>query len=130
MPIPMTNKPTKKAIMEAKKAMIQDALTKSDKFVERAILALYERQTAEEQAYAMTEEDNGMGFNGQDAELLSSYAEWIKKSWKEEGKRLSDKQRAIARKKLPKYWAQLAEHAEQVGKAKAAAATVQGQLGI
>lgn len=130
MPIPMTNKPTKKAIMEAKKAMIQDALAKSDVFVERAILALYDRQTAEEQVLAVTENDNGVGFTGADAEILTSFAEWIKKSWKTEGKRLSDKQRIIARKKLPKYWAQLADHAEQVGKAKAAAATVQGQLGI
>lgn len=117
MPIPVPGtKITKKAVDALKKQTIQDALTKSSKFVERALVALYARQTADEQVIKEASEDNGVGFTGTDAEILTSFAEWVIKSWKPEGEKLSAKQMEIARKRLPKYWRQLAEIAAEKGK--------------
>lgn len=68
----------------------------------RAITVLYAFQTADEQVSGSTKEHNGAGFNGTDAFILSSFAEQIAKGWK-----LSQKQLAIAFKKLPKYSRQI-----------------------
>ena len=68
----------------------------------RAIVKLWQRQTADEQATQSTGQDNGIGFNGTDAFILSSFAEQINK-----GRTLSPKQLAIAFKKLPKYSKQI-----------------------
>lgn len=77
-------------------------------WAERAIVALFERQTADEQAVSATRENNKIGFNGVDAEILSSFAKQV--LW---GRKLSEKQLAIAFKKLPKYAKQLATIAEE-----------------
>lgn len=87
-------------------------LQTSDILVERSLLKLYARQTTDEQASLTTKHTNGMGFNGVDSFILTSFSQWILKlqdSGRPEGKRLSDKQRAIARKKLVKYVGQLME---------------------
>lgn len=102
---------------------VLEKLAASDVFVERALLALYDRQTSAEQSAGQTSEDNGVGFNGVDAPILSSFAEWVKRvsrpegqyAARAEGKRLSDKQRAIARKKLRKYVRQLVDVANSRG---------------
>ena len=64
----------------------------------KAIVKLYECQTIDEQCSQITKELNGVGFNGTDAVILSSFAEQIGR-----GRTLSPKQLAIAFKKLPKY---------------------------
>ena len=74
----------------------------------RALVALYDRQTREEQGALATIEHNGMGFNGVDAEILSSFAQQIIR-----GRRLSARQMSIAYRKLPKYAGQLLEIAER-----------------
>jgi hypothetical protein len=86
---------------------VRERIATSTLSVEKAIVALHARQTADEQAAKVTGHDNGMGFTGADAFILSSFAEWIGKSWKQPGQKLSDKQLLIARKKLPKYAGQL-----------------------
>lgn len=100
------------------KEAIRAKIQTSDKMVERSLLKLYARQTADEQASQGTHHENGQGFNGTDAFILSSFAEWIIKGQAKnipEGKRLSAKQREIARKKLLKYAGQLLEEAESAG---------------
>lgn len=97
---------------------IRAKLATSDVMVERSILKLYERQTSTEQATESTQEHNGVGFNGVDAPLLSSFATYIMRMSRpsvdgryparREGARLTEKQRVIARRKLQKYAAQLA----------------------
>jgi hypothetical protein len=91
---------------------IKDVLQRTDKaaeaFVGRAVYALFERQTSEEQNADMTVHQNGVGFSGCDAEILSSFA----KFWKKAGF-LTPKQATIARKKLVKYRKQLAEIANE-----------------
>lgn len=68
--------------------------------VERSLLILYSRQTLAERAEETTAENNGMGFNGCDAKLLTSFAKQIKtnKYGYAEGARLSRKQLTWARK--------------------------------
>ena len=62
-------------------------LSTNPAWAQRAIVKLWERQTADEQAAQTTGHDNGIGFNGTDAFILSSFAEQINK-----GRTLSPKQ--------------------------------------
>lgn len=80
-----------------------DLLTVSNKAVERAIVVLYTYQTADEKAVGETNEYNNVGFNGFDGGILSSFAEQINR-----GRKLSEKQMTIAKKKIFKYAQQLA----------------------
>jgi len=93
------------------KHWIQDLLDRNDLAVCRALLVIFERQTADEQSYDMTRERNLVGFSGVDAEICSSFA----KQYKSRGF-LSPKQMVIARKKMKKYWKQLAEISKENGK--------------
>ncbi len=92
----------------------------------RAMMAIYDRQTVLEQNAETTSEDNGVGFNGLDAGILSSFAKQVAR-WDgtpESQRRfpvpLSEKQLAIARKKMAKYASQLARIARAKAEAKAA----------
>jgi hypothetical protein len=90
------------------KESIKANLSSNPKWAIRAIEVLYAQQTATEQMVKTTEENNGVGFNGTDAFILSAFAEQIAKRKKYNNPiLLSDKQLAIAFKKLPKYWKQI-----------------------
>lgn len=54
---------------------IEALLTRQPRAVERAIVALYQRQTAAERAEGVTAERNGVGFDGSDAYTFSFVAE-------------------------------------------------------
>jgi len=79
--------------------------------VKRALIALYERQTAAEQAAAQTAEHNGIGFTGTDGEIgtkdaqncihYGSPATWIIERW------TRPNSKGVPR--LAKYWRQLNE---------------------
>jgi hypothetical protein len=90
-----------KSKAEAKRK-IQELIDTNDRAVARGILAIYEYQTASEQSFGSTTDANGVGFSGVDAELLSSFAERLKR-----GLQLTEKQLPFARKKIRKYWNQL-----------------------
>lgn len=81
---------------------IKTLVLTNDKMVARSVVVLYERQTASEQSAQETHERNGVGFNGVDAPILSSFAEFYKAR-----NYLTEKQVALARKKLTKYARQL-----------------------
>lgn len=85
------------------KEAIKELLLKSDKAVQRAILALYNCQTESEKDSESTVESNGVGFNGCDAKFFSSLAQQI-----QSGRTLSVKQLHFARKGIVKYAGQLA----------------------
>ena len=89
--------------MKWSKDVIAEKLLTDRKWLERGIVALYERQTKTEQSSGVTKEENGVGFNKVDAAFLSSLAEKIQQGWQ-----LSEKQLFIARKKMKKYSGQLA----------------------
>ena len=89
-------------ISSAVTTYVKNQLSTNPAWAQRAIVKLWQRQTADEQAAQNTGHDNGVGFNGTDAFILSSFAEQINK-----GRTLSPKQLAIAFKKLPKYSRQI-----------------------
>lgn len=81
---------------------IKAKLASDVRWVERAIVVLHERQTADEQLSEATIEANGIGFNAFDARTLSYYATWIMG-----GRHLSGKHLDKAKKALPKYAKQI-----------------------
>ena len=86
---------------------IQDMLVFNDRAVLRAVVAIYKLQTDEEKNAETTKESNGRGFTGVDAPILSSFAKQILQRGT-----LSHKQLDMARRKMMKYWRQLAAIAE------------------
>ena len=87
---------------------IKILIQENDKVLYGALNKLYNEQTADEQADKSTKVHNGVGFNGVDAPILSSMAEFLKKTGF-----LTPKQKTLARKKLIKYNKQLTRLANQ-----------------
>lgn len=83
---------------------IRKLIETNDKMVEHSILQLYACQTSDEQTTGETIHHNGVGFNGCDATLLTSFAKWLL-----DGRHLTFKQMLYARKKVVKYAKQLTE---------------------
>lgn len=81
---------------------MKNILNKYDDQVGKALVKLYEKQTYDEKQAHETKEHNGVGFNGVDAKILTSFANFYKKTGF-----LTPKQLIIARKKIMKYAAQL-----------------------
>jgi len=102
----MATKADKELALEFKQKLLTD-----NRWLYRAIVAIYERQTDHEKAELTTKEDNGIGFNGVDAFLMSKYAEDLAKFG-----RLTPNQLKWARKKMPKYALQLVKIARERGK--------------
>ncbi len=86
------------------KLTIRAMLETNNVWVVRGLMAIYKYQTESEKAEGVTREDNGVGFNGVDSEILTSFAQqWQARNF------LSPKQLEIARKKMLKYSGQLAK---------------------
>lgn len=82
--------------------LIKERIMKDDNAVKHALLRIYSFQTESEQMSGQTHETNRIGFNANDAEILTSFAEQLKnKGW------LSKKQLDLTRKKIVKYSRQL-----------------------
>jgi len=79
---------------------------KHQQAITRALLFMYARQTASEQESKMTSNNNGVGFNGRDAEFMSSVAERVKQYG-----RITPRQTTAIAKGLAKYSGQLVEMA-------------------
>lgn len=90
------------------KESITRLLDNSDRAVERAILALYRRQTLDEQNSGNTTHRNGVGFSGAHAEVGTYYAKWILS-----GRQLTGRHLDRARKMTKHYVAQLLDEAQQ-----------------
>ena len=90
------------------KEFIKEKLITDQRWLMRGIVAIFEKQTWDEQQTEQTTEHNGVGFNGIDAELMSSFAKQIQR-----GRVLSTKQLAFAQKKMPKYAGQLLHIAKE-----------------
>lgn len=91
---------------------IRRQIAGNDGWMLKGLLTIYSYQTLSEQATGTTKENNNVGFNGADAEILSSFAQQFKNRGS-----LSPKQMEIARKKMVKYARQL----ESIASAKAVA---------
>lgn len=106
--MPSTQTPTQ-APQTWDRARINDLLLRSPQAVERALVVLYQRQTADEQQKDRTVAHNKRGFGAFDAELFSSFARQVEK-----GRSLSPNQVAVCLKRdkygnprIGRYWAQL-----------------------
>lgn len=86
-------------------------LERSNEATGRALYGLFERQTADERATNSTKVHNGRGFNGRDAEFLSSIA----KKLPDYEYKLTERQLPHVRRKLRKYTRQLLEIIEAKG---------------
>lgn len=76
--------------------------------IERALTALYVRQTDDERSCGDTRHRNGAGFNANDARFLTSLALQVERQRSRlGGYRLSPRQHAAAGRLLPKYAGQL-----------------------
>lgn len=95
-------------------------ITVNDRAVERAILAIYARQTAEEKSTGETLSTNGVGFSGPDAGIGTYYAKWINS-----GRSLTGRHLVKARIMALKYTRQLCEIATERMAADAAFAAVE-----
>lgn len=84
------------------KAYLQNLLKTNDKALYRAIVLISDYQTPEEKALGATIDSNKRGFGTVDAKFLTSMALKIKG-----GVPLTEREKAICRNKMPKYWHQL-----------------------
>jgi predicted Zn-dependent protease len=82
--------------------LVRKNLSTKRKWVEGAIVKLYEFQTAEEQKSEYTSNKNNVGFNAFDAKTLTYYAKWILS-----GKHLSGEYLEKAFSMVPKYAQQI-----------------------
>lgn len=81
---------------------IKNLIATNDTVLYNALKKLYAFQTYDEKCEGCTKENNGVGFNGVDGPIMSSFCEFLIRNGF-----LSTKQKAIARKKLVKYNKQL-----------------------
>lgn len=88
---------------------IKNLIQTNDKVLYGALRHLYDCQTRDEQSSGTTKEHNNVGFNGVDAPIMSSFAQFLNKTGF-----LTDKQKVIARKKLVKYNKQLTRLANKI----------------
>ncbi|UCG54228.1 MAG: hypothetical protein JSV32_06455 [Dehalococcoidia bacterium] len=95
---------TKKLVKE----YLRDKLSTNDAWALRCLEVIYDHQTPGEQVAETTNCDNGIGFTGADAEILTSFAKQYAKY-----KKLSPKQMEILKKKTKKYWKQVLELTDQ-----------------
>lgn len=86
------------------KEQIRAMLESNPKAVERAMLALYRRQTDAERQSQRTVVLNGVGFSGADARLGTYYAKWVSN-----GRNLTEPHLSKARRMASKYVGQLAD---------------------
>ena len=91
----------------SKKDMIEQLrhrLASNDRWALRALMRIYQNQTADEQNSESTIERNGIGFSGPDAEILSSFArQYLRR------RNLSPKQMNLLQRKIPSYARQIVQ---------------------
>ena len=96
-----------KATTKIKREMITKKILNDARWTTRALLAIYKRQTVEEQEFKTTKEHNAVGFSKYDAEILTSIAEQLINRGS-----ISSKQLEVVRKRIIKYVGQLVKIAE------------------
>lgn len=81
---------------------IRTKLQSDAKWAVRGLVKIYDFQTESEKNIGNTTDNNGVGFSGIDGDILSSFAEQVKK-----GRNLSLKQMSVVFGSMPKYATQL-----------------------
>lgn len=81
---------------------IKNLLLTNDKFVMKATVKIFEKQTEDEKAADSTGHSNGVGYNGTDAFIMSRFAKYyLAKGY------LTVNQLVIAKRKIQKYAKQI-----------------------
>jgi len=88
---------------------IEALINSNDRAVERAMVAIWERQTADEQETQDTRHHNGRGFAAWSARSGTYFSEWVRS-----GRRLTGKHLAKARKIALHHAGQLTDFANRV----------------
>ncbi len=88
---------------------IEELINGNDRVVERAMVAIWERQTADEQETQDTRHHNGRGFAAWSARSGTYFAEWVRS-----GRRLTGKHLVKARKIALHHAGQLTDFANGV----------------
>jgi hypothetical protein len=93
---------------------IREKILTDDRWLCRALYRVWENQTDDERRDEETKHHNGVGFNGCDGPILTSFGNRLHRCCGGErrlltGRELSPKQIAVARKCMPKYIRQLVE---------------------
>jgi len=81
---------------------IREKLQSDATWAVKGMVRIYEFQTEHEKNIGNTTDNNGVGFSGIDGDILSSFAEQVKK-----GRTLSMKQMSVVYGSMPKYATQL-----------------------
>ena len=97
-------------IMEYTKEFIKEKLSTDQRWIERSIIVIYNRQTESEQCNKFTSEKNGVGFCSYDANYFTYLATYLLKS---KNNHLSGNHLEKAKKSIPKYWKQILNEIEQ-----------------
>lgn len=87
------------------RAHILNKMENSNEWLRHAVVAIFRRQTEDEQTSGQTKYSNGRGYNGLDAEIMTNIANRIIANRRS----LSEKELAACRKIMPKYVGQLVE---------------------
>jgi len=87
---------------------LRELLRTRQKWAQRGLLRIYTFQTENEQSLQATVEQNGVGFTGTDANILSSMAQQLKARGF-----LTEGQMKVVFKLMPKYAGQLYRYVEQ-----------------
>lgn len=94
---------------EALKAL-QQKLATDPRWAQRALLAIFKNQTADEQVQGTVTHNNAMGFRCMDSDILTSFAGQLQHRGS-----LSPKQMNIVHRKMPIYARQLMKfHGEKI----------------
>jgi len=115
------------------RVMIQDNMRDSDNWLYRGLIAIYNHQTYDEQNSETTKHDNGIGFSGTDAQILSSFAQQVinfNAGKSKYSQPLSLRQKELCRRKMAKYAMQLARIARTKRDAAHAAATADAEQAL
>lgn len=88
---------------------LKNKLSTNELWAKRALIKIFEKQTADEQEAEYTKHANSVGFSGVDGEFFTSLAkQLIRKNY------LTTKQMAYVFKRIPKYWKQILAITDQV----------------
>ena len=96
-------KPWKQFTNQAQwKGYLHNLVRTNKKALYRAIILIADKQTPEEKAYGATIDHHGVGFGAVDAKMMTALA--LRSRC---GGELTERELAICRNKMPKYWRQL-----------------------
>lgn len=95
--------------IKAKEEFIREKIKTDEQWMLRGLVAIWKKQTADEQATWVTRHSNSVGFTGVDGGFFSKMAERVHNGWG-----LSEKQAACVRRAMPKYAGQLRKIADKV----------------